>query len=109
MDDGTLPPSSSFPAYKRLCEQYLEPLRRAYGPVIVHSGFRSAAYNATVGGAPASRHMPHVEPGAVAADVSCRSGTPREWYATLDELRPGGLGLYRTHVHVDSRGGRARW
>lgn len=53
--------------------------------------------------------MPHVELGAVAADVSFKSGTPREWAAAADELQAGGVGLYRTHVHIDTRAKRARW
>ena len=44
-----------------------------------------------------------------AADVRCARGTPRQWYAFLDRLDPGGLGLYVGHVHVDNRSGRARW
>jgi uncharacterized protein YcbK (DUF882 family) len=107
--DGTLPPPDTFKWYQRLCRLYLEPLRQAFGVTIVHSGYRSRRRNLEVGGAPLSRHMPAIEPGAVAADVSCHSGTPREWYRALDRLSPGGLGLYPTHVHVDSRSKRARW
>jgi uncharacterized protein YcbK (DUF882 family) len=109
MPDGTLPPRSQWRSILRLCVVYLEPLRRAYGPVVITSGFRSAGYNAVVGGAPHSRHVPSSEPDVAAADVWCRAGTPREWYESLDELRAGGLGLYRTHVHVDNRRVRARW
>lgn len=75
------------------------------------SGYRTPAHNGQVGGAPHSLHLGRVgAPPAVAADVGCRSGTPREWYQALDELHPGGLGLYATHVHVDNRTGLvARW
>jgi hypothetical protein len=41
--------------------------------------------------------------------VSCARGTPREWFEQLDALGAPGLGLYRTHVHVDNRSGFARW
>ncbi len=107
--DGTLPPDAFAPAYVHLCHAHLEPLRRRFGPVTVMSGYRTRRHNAAVGGAPASRHMAEVEPGAVAADVVCRSGSPREWAAALELTRPGGLGLYPGHVHVDTRRVRARW
>lgn len=107
--DGTLPPRTAFPAYRDLCARFLEPLRALYGPVSVVSGYRTRAHNASVGGAPASRHMPSVEPGAVAADIVCARGTPAEWHAALDRLNPGGLGLYAGHVHVDNRRVRSRW
>jgi len=108
---GHAPPVWIVPALEELCSLYLEPLRRAYGATTVHSGWRSQAHNAAVGGAPASFHMGRRTPTlAAAADVSCRTGTPREWYAALLQLGPGGLGLYSTHVHVDNRPGqRARW
>lgn len=109
MPDGTLPPDAHWTALKRLCEKYLEPLRRAYGPVIVTSGYRSARHNHAVGGAPASRHVPGNEAGVAAADVYARSGSPREWARALDELGAGGVGTYATHVHVDTRAARARW
>jgi zinc D-Ala-D-Ala carboxypeptidase len=80
-----------------------------YGPTLVTSGYRSPAHNARVGGAPRSVHMAGQGLPGVAADVKCSSGTPRAWYALLDELGPGGLGLYAGHVHVDTRPGRARW
>jgi uncharacterized protein YcbK (DUF882 family) len=107
--DGTLPPRATFDAYRRLCQLLLEPVRLAVGPIIVSSGYRSVAYNAGVGGAPASRHIPSSEPGAVAADVYGRLVTPRQLYEHFDRLGAGGLGLYPTHVHVDTRRLRARW
>ena len=107
--DGALPPRALYVPVRDLCMRYLEPLRLAYGAVIVTSGYRSPAHNAAIGGAPASRHVPSSEPNVAAADVYCRSGTPREWYAALNRLGAGGLGLYLTHVHVDTRRLRARW
>jgi len=45
-----------------------------------------------------------------AADFSCESGSPKEWYWFVADLGPGGLGLYPGHVHVDNRPGQlARW
>jgi uncharacterized protein YcbK (DUF882 family) len=105
------PPAALYDAYVDLARLFLEPLRLAYGVTTVHSGWRSTAHNLAVAGAPRSLHLGRRGAElAVAADVSCRSGTPREWYAALERLHPGGLGLYPTHVHVDNRRGiPARW
>jgi hypothetical protein len=35
----------------------LEPLRARFGPVSIHSGYRSAAVNAQIGGSATSQHM----------------------------------------------------
>ena len=107
--DGTEPPAWLQPAYVVLARLYLEPVRMAFGVCTVHSGYRTPAINARVGGAPQSVHMGRRAPLAAAADVTFRSGTPREWYAAFDRLGVGGLGIYATHVHVDGRSGRARW
>lgn len=107
--DGERPPGRSLPVLRNLCRLYLEPLRASYGPVTVLSGHRSPQHNAAVGGAPLSQHVYGEHGYGVAADVRCARGTPREWYAYLEQLHPGGLGLYPTHVHVDNRHGRARW
>jgi uncharacterized protein YcbK (DUF882 family) len=99
-----------------LCRAFLEPLRAKYGPVTVHSGFRTRSYNAKVGGAPRSYHVYTEHDGNdQAADVSCQRGVPRDWHRTLSALRAskrngnGGLGLYRTFCHVDIRDNPANW
>jgi uncharacterized protein YcbK (DUF882 family) len=107
--DGTPAPSFSYEALEVLCQRYLEPLRRAYGPVEVHSGYRTPAYNRAVGGAPASFHVYSDERQGVAADVSCQRGTPTGWYRAMDALRAPGLGRYGDHLHVDTRRVRSRW
>lgn len=107
--DGVRVPAHALVQLHELCRDYLEPLRRRFGPVVVMSGYRTADYNHRVGGAPHSFHI--YEPGraGVAADVVPATGEPRQWYDFLDRLGAGGLGLYRGHVHVDNRPGRARW
>lgn len=92
-----------------LVTRYLQPLRNKFGPVTVHSGWRSDTHNQQVGGAPGSYHLNRIGRRGVGADVSAARGTPRDWYRFLEQLDPGGLGLYKTHVHVDTRPGRARW
>lgn len=40
-----------------LCNNVLEPLRSEYGPMITHSGYRSAAVNNFIGGSKTSMHV----------------------------------------------------
>jgi hypothetical protein len=40
-----------------LCATLLEPVRNRFGPVAIHSGFRSAAVNEKIGGSKTSQHM----------------------------------------------------
>jgi uncharacterized protein YcbK (DUF882 family) len=89
---------------------YLEPLRARYGPVTIISGYRTRRYNESVNGAPQSFHIYLLSRYGVAADIWCREGSARAWYRFLDGLKPGGLGAYTGHVHVDNRtGAPARW
>ncbi len=95
--------------YRRLCLLYLEPLRDRFGEVAVISGHRSVAHNRAVGGVTGSYHLYVAGRHGVAADVRCAEGNPHEWRRFLEPLQPGGLGVYTTHVHVDTRHGKARW
>jgi uncharacterized protein YcbK (DUF882 family) len=101
-----------------LCRVFLEPLRTRHGAVNVHSGYRTVAYNRKVGGAGQSYHVYTIHDGNdQAADVSCATGTPAQWHATLNAIRAGkrsgrgGLGLYPKlgFVHVDIRDFKADW
>jgi uncharacterized protein YcbK (DUF882 family) len=101
-----------------LCKQMLEPLRKKFGPVTVHSGFRTHNYNASIGGASHSFHVYTEHDGNdQAADVSCARGTPEQWRNFLAGIRArkrggkGGLGLYRRSgfVHVDIRDYKSDW
>lgn len=103
------PPAATIRHLRALCLAYLEPLRAEWGPVTVSSGVRTVERNRAVGGAPQSYHVPILGRRGAAADITCRRGTPRDWYRTLDRLGAPGLGLYPTHVHVDNRASRARW
>ena len=107
--EGKLPPRESIPYLRFLCEHYLQALRSEFGPVVISSGYRTERTNREVGGAPRSRHLYDVFHSTPAADVVARRGSPGEWYAFLDQLQPGGLGLYPGHIHIDNRNLRARW
>lgn len=98
----------------------LEPMRERWGLCVVVSGFRTPAYNASVGGAALSAHQYGEGRGldAVGADVRFARGTPASWAVHADQLLRrryppgGGLGTYHgagAWVHVDTRSYLARW
>lgn len=108
--DGTPVPKSLLPNVKELA-QNLQVLRDYLGePLSVLSAYRSPAHNAKVGGKPNSMHLQ-----AMAADLSCKSKTPKQLHAIIEKLiadkkmKQGGLGLYKGFVHYDIRGRKARW
>lgn len=84
----------------------LQMMRDALGaPLIVTSGYRTPEQNVKVGGARFSQHLR-----GKAADVRCPSVSVQTLHALADRVfRLGGVGLYATHVHVDTRGEQARW
>ena len=114
--DGTKVMKRDYDGLEYLCRQFLEPLRAKYGSVSVHSGFRTVSWNRKVGGASRSEHVYTIHDGNdQAADISCARGTPAQWRNFLAGIRSrkrggkGGLGLYRTFVHVDIRDYQANW
>ena len=103
-------PAVAIPALLRLVRDVLEPMRGKFGTCTVHSGFRTDAKNAEVEGADQSQHLYHRTPADVAADITFASGSPSDWAAEGERLLPqGGVGRYKTFVHVDNRQGQARW
>jgi|tagenome__1003787_1003787.scaffolds.fasta_scaffold20300870_2 uncharacterized protein YcbK (DUF882 family) len=107
--DGTPTPAHAYDDLRRLCRDFLEPLRHRFGPVIIVSGYRHAAYNRQVGGAPDSFHIYRESRAGAAADVQARNGGPAQWTSYLNALHANGLHGYSDHVHVDNRAGSARW
>jgi hypothetical protein len=99
-------PKAAEPAVKEWCERIGEPLRERFGPVHINSGYRPAAYNASVEGEPNSIHI-YDYPGrnfrSVAVDVTCDSGSPADWYAFVAG-KADGRGVYGTFIHADTRG-----
>ncbi|MCK5013328.1 MAG: DUF4157 domain-containing protein [Candidatus Omnitrophica bacterium] len=78
--------------------------------ITINSGYRTPAYNQSIGGSPQSRHMC-----GQAADIRVSDHTPTEVADTIETLitsqsmQQGGLGRYSSFVHYDVRGTRARW
>lgn len=86
--DGTKVPSAAHDALQLWAKVWGEPLRDAFGPVRVTSGFRTTSYNRSVGGAPSSFHVYSLRYGpnrglavgvGVAADVVPARGGPADW------------------------------
>lgn len=79
-------------------------------PIKVVSGRRCAKHNAAVGGAKKSQHKL-----GNAADIQVVGLSPKEVYEVIEQIHRenkahiGGLGLYKTFVHLDKREGVARW
>lgn len=107
--DGRRVPAIAVDALDRLCTKYLEPMREAFGPCDVMSGYRPEDYNRRIGGAPLSQHIYELTPEEVAGDLTFARGRPRDWAAKAVALGAGGVGLYPGFVHVDNRRATARW
>lgn len=79
-------------------------------PIKITSGYRPAEYNAKIGGAKSSRHIT-----GQAADLKIEGYTPKQIAAIIEKLiaagkmKEGGLGIYKTWIHYDHRGTKARW
>lgn len=87
--------------------EVLQKIRDHFGaPVVLNSAYRTAAYNAKVGGAPKSQHMY-----GSAADITVAGVDPLAvaQYAEFLLKDSGGIGVYQTFTHVDVRTNRSRW
>lgn len=108
--DGAKLPKELEPNLIELVEN-LQVLRDYLGvPVEVNSGYRSPAHNKKVGGEDESLHLQ-----AKAADIWTKHHTPKQLVEIIEHLiltgrmKQGGIGLYKTFVHYDIRGKKARW
>ena len=92
----------------------LQCIREHFGkPVVITSGYRTAAHNAVVGGAKSSQHLL-----GRAADIRVQGVSVENVAAYAESLMPdwGGVGRYPVKagratgwVHVDTRADKARW
>lgn len=120
-------PDSYLPNLRALVSDVLEPIRRAFGPVRVTSGYRTIACNDAVKGSATSQHL-----AASAADFKVRSGRSTDslevvrwlveqrsipwdqaiWY---DDSRGGHVHVSisdrprRQALHAPESGGYAHW
>ena len=108
--DGSDVPEELMENVQQLAEN-LQVLRDHLGvPIRVISGYRSKCYNTRIGGARKRQHMT-----AKAADIKITGMTPSEVKSEIVKLikegkmAVGGIGLYRTFTHYDTRGRNARW
>jgi len=108
--NGTPVPSYMVASLKALCVRHLQPLRDAGGVVSINSGYRTAAYNAAIGGASESYHVYTIRKTAPAADhiQSGRSAPAvQQWHEAHTPF--DGMGFYAGFTHGDDRGYRSRW
>lgn len=92
--------------YKAACE--MEKIRKILGnfPLQIHSWYRNEAANKqTPKSATNSRHL-HGD----GIDFSCKLLSPDVIFNKLNSQHiHGGLAKYKTHIHIDFRGRKARW
>ena len=85
----------------------LQKIRDHFGKaVIINSAYRTEAHNKAIGGATYSQHKY-----GLAADIHINGVTPKEIAACVETLMPssGGIGIYKSFVHVDVRRVKSRW
>lgn len=85
----------------------LQEIRDHFGKAVtINSSYRTEAHNKKVGGAAYSQHKY-----GIAADIAVKGVAPLEVarYAHTLLGNRGGVGLYKTFVHVDVRAAKSRW
>lgn len=85
----------------------LEAIREYFGkPVVITSACRCANHNSSVGGAKNSQHVY-----GRATDIKIPGVSPIEisWFAETLIPDSGGIGVYESFCHLDTRTNKARW
>lgn len=85
----------------------LQKIRTHFGkPVTINSAYRTVAKNKAVGGAAYSQHL-----FGTAADITVKGISPKAVAAYAETLMPntGGIGIYATFTHIDTRKTKSRW
>jgi len=73
-------------------------------PLYINSGYRCQEENEKVGGVKKSYHL-----FGMAADVSVRNISIPELLYFAEKYKFGGIGIYRTFLHLDIRQIESRW
>ena len=83
----------------------LQRLRDLVGkPIIITSGYRTISHNKKVGGSKNSLHLQ-----GKAADIKVNGIDPGQLSKQAEKVGFNGIGIYKTFIHVDTRGYKARW
>ena len=108
-NDGTKVPYSLTPYMVELAEA-LQVIRDEIDmPIKINSAYRPARYNASIGGAKHSLHL------LCKASDLITDLKPKELKKVIEKLikenkiPEGGIGLYKSFLHYDIRGTKARW
>lgn len=83
----------------------IQVVRDKFGPIKINSGVRCDAHNKKEGGAKHSQHLK----GRAADIVPLEATIADVWNFINSEYPDCGLGLYKSFIHIDSRGSKARW
>lgn len=85
----------------------LQKIRTYFGKAVtITSAYRTPGKNKAVGGQAYSQHLY-----GRAADIKVNGVTPKKVAAYAEKLLPGkgGIGIYSTFVHIDTRATKSRW
>lgn len=108
--DGTPVPDYMEASLRALCREHLQPLRDSGGTVSITSGFRTASYNAQIGGASQSYHVYTIRRASPAADHVQSGRSPQAVQSWHENNNPfDGMGFYAGFTHGDDRGYHSRW
>jgi len=85
----------------------LQKIRTHFGkPVTITSAYRTPGKNKAVGGTTYSQHLY-----GCAADIKVKGATPKQVADYAEKLlhNRGGIGIYSSFTHIDTRATKARW
>ena len=104
---NTDPPAELWPNMEQTAKVLEQARKRLGASIRITSAYRSPAYNKRIGGVANSTHVKFNATDLVTAE-------PASLYLVLMDMRregvfKGGLGLYRSFVHMDTRGHNATW
>lgn len=85
--------------------ELLQKLRNHFGkPIKINSAYRTMTHNKKVGGSTNSQHLK-----GKAADIQVAGINPILVAMYSEKLNAGGIGVYKTFTHIDTRDKKSRW